>query len=590
MSFIVVRGAPLVSVPTISVTPSGVDKLVVALAAPSTVVPATGILGYNLQQSLSAGGPFADIATLVAPGSFPYTVSGLVSGTTYYYRAEGVDAGPNRDSSDWSAIVNATVGSTPPVGSAIAYPRIGAYPIGGSPRAYDDDAFILWASKHNGPMLMGVWDGWQNGDSAQRTKSFAQVCSLMISTSSNADPPIPIQYTNSLTKNLTAGGEVPARVTIINNNNFMVKTSYPNGSNIPASYWNASYSVGNIAPSANEPTYQGRNWRQYSVDYYYDFGKAGGSLGLAFNTGGLFAANPSLKGMFVDDFYLAIPNLSTAGDWLRTGTAQAAPNSTVDAAIRQGQASLAAYWKARSPGDYTLANISQVRSASTNTSGTDGVFHGGVCEGLMGFSWSQEVFDSWLGMMNRYAAEINFCIAPKLAIFGHGNVTYDGRDYYYPTTPYQAAKYGFCSCHLHDGFYYPNSIGNGSVSNANAGYNCNLRNWFDYYAVHPVTGVAQAYPNVALGYGYLGTPIDSYYITGTTVAWQSGVFRRRFFNNTTGKEWWVLVNPKGNGTQTINLGTTMNKITSISQDTTIDNGSSVTSVTMSAASGLILFK
>jgi hypothetical protein len=68
-----------------------------------------------------------------------------------------------------------------------------------------------------------------------------------------------------------------------------------------------------------------------------------------------------------------------------------------------------------------------------------------------------------------------------------------------------------------------------------------------------------------------------------TAAWQKGVWRRDFDNGI------VLVNPKGNGQQTVTLETPYVKIKG-SQDPATNNGQTVTSVTLKDRDGIMLLR
>jgi hypothetical protein len=71
--------------------------------------------------------------------------------------------------------------------------------------------------------------------------------------------------------------------------------------------------------------------------------------------------------------------------------------------------------------------------------------------------------------------------------------------------------------------------------------------------------------------------------TKPTAAWQKGVWRRDFDNGI------VLVNPKGNGAQTVTLEEPFVKIKG-SQDPATNNGQTVTTVTLKDRDGIILMR
>ena len=111
-------------------------------------------------------------------------------------------------------------------------------------------------------------------------------------------------------------------------------------------------------------------------------------------------------------------------------------------------------------------------------------------------------------------------------------------------------RYGLGTCLLDDGYY--------SFTDTNAGYYGVV--WFD--ELDQSLGAAQAAP---------------------TAAWQKGVWRRDFDNG------MVLVNPKGNGQQTVTLESPFIKIKG-SQDPVTNSGQTVTTVTLKDRDGIMLLR
>ena len=125
---------------------------------------------------------------------------------------------------------------------------------------------------------------------------------------------------------------------------------------------------------------------------------------------------------------------------------------------------------------------------------------------------------------------------------------------------YQGVRYGLASCLLDNGYFYYtpgpyNTIG-----------------WFDEFTVN--LGAPVAGPN---------NPTNGTYSNGGLTVWQNGVWRRDFTNGI------ALVNPKGNGPQTVTLETTY-KHFSGTQDPSVNNGQSVTTVTLNDRDGVILLR
>src|SRR5262249_2075403 len=148
------------------------------------------------------------------------------------------------------------------------------------------------------------------------------------------------------------------------------------------------------------------------------------------------------------------------------------------------------------------------------------------------------------------------------------------------TTPYRAMRYGLACCLMKDGYYYAEGeVPNGSWDQIR---------WFDEFSVYQ--GVAQGVSaaNVGAGMGYLGLPVAGGTGAIQTAARWDGVWAREFAGGL------VLMNPKGNGSQTVTIaelgGATLWKHISGTQGT-INNGQNVTTdVHLDDRDGLILLR
>ena len=103
------------------------------------------------------------------------------------------------------------------------------------------------------------------------------------------------------------------------------------------------------------------------------------------------------------------------------------------------------------------------------------------------------------------------------------------------------------------------------------------RRWFDEY------------DNAGAGVGYLGEPVCGSAGEPQKSAWNNGVWMREFASGV------VLWNPKGNGTQTVDVsglvipsGHAGLKRIAGTQDTSVNNGLAATSVTLKDRDGVIL--
>lgn len=166
---------------------------------------------------------------------------------------------------------------------------------------------------------------------------------------------------------------------------------------------------------------------------------------------------------------------------------------------------------------------------------------GGVLEAVIGKPYSAETWGGWKAMMREYTTIMQVVSQPKLVIFNQWG---DPKDY-------QSFRYGFTTCLMNDGYY--------SFTSESAGYYGVV--WFDEY-------------DAKLGLPSGGPPIS---------AWQHGVWRRDFTNGI------ALVNPKGNGPQTVTLETPFVKIQG-TQAVTVNNGQTVTKVTLRDRDGIILLR
>ncbi len=173
---------------------------------------------------------------------------------------------------------------------------------------------------------------------------------------------------------------------------------------------------------------------------------------------------------------------------------------------------------------------------------------GGVMESMIGQTYSVETtapFNSTTGdsLMGWYRKMIDACRAPKLAIFGHDN---------WVSGDFQGMRYGLATTLMDDAYYYISGM---------TSYDPSKLLWFDEFSFD------------------LGYPIQP----RQEAQWSQGVWRRDFDNGI------VLINPKGNGPRTVNLGGTFRKLLgSPDQDPVTNNGATVTSVTLTDRDGIIL--
>jgi hypothetical protein len=248
---------------------------------------------------------------------------------------------------------------------------------------------------------------------------------------------------------------------------------------------------------------------------------------------------PHIDGFFMDNVFVQ-PNV--AGDWYRDNTLLQPSDPRAQAAIQAGYERYFSLVRTLMPGKYQIGNVAEWGQSGPVPAGYVGMADGGLMEAMIGASWSIEGWGGWQEMMNQYTRVMNALKAPKLAIFNQ----------YGSPTDYQSFRYGFASCLMNNAYY--------SFTNPANGYTGVV--WFDEYNAN------------------LGEPVAA---SPPTAAWQKGVWRRDFTNGI------ALVNPKGNGPQTVSLGGTFVKIKG-TQDPAVNNGETVTSVTLQDRDGIILLR
>ncbi|MGA7538165.1 MAG: putative glycoside hydrolase [Steroidobacteraceae bacterium] len=252
-----------------------------------------------------------------------------------------------------------------------------------------------------------------------------------------------------------------------------------------------------------------------------------------------YTPNPDIDGLFLDNVF---PQPRVAGDWNDEGVVLQASDPKAAAALQAGYERWFSLTHELMPGKYQIGNIgSWVTSAKSVPAGYVDMVNGGVLEALIGEPYSAETWGGWQGMMNEYQTLMRSVSEPKLVIFNQWG----------DPTDYQSFRYGFASCLMDDGYY--------SFTSSSTGYYG--VEWFDEYNAK------------------LGNPIGA----PPTGAWQKGVWRRDFSNGI------ALVNPKGNGAQTVTLGGSFVKLKG-TQDPAVNNGQTVTEVTLGDRDGIILLR
>jgi hypothetical protein len=250
-----------------------------------------------------------------------------------------------------------------------------------------------------------------------------------------------------------------------------------------------------------------------------------------------YKTTPSLDGFYMDNLFWK-PRVD--GDWNRDGKIDSKDDPAVQSYFRQGNRAYLDALRARMPGKYQIGNLTDWDNA-TSLSSYEGGVNGGEIEALLGYSWSVETWGGWQEMMKAYRKILAASAEPKLVMFQQIG----------SRTDYKTFRYGYASALMDDGYYVLTDPAKGDYG----------VNWFDEF-------------DAKLGQSITGPQ---------SVAWQKGVYRRDFENGI------VLVNPKGNGTQTITLEMDYKRIAG-TQDKGVNNGQTTRSVTLGERDGIVLLR
>lgn len=271
-----------------------------------------------------------------------------------------------------------------------------------------------------------------------------------------------------------------------------------------------------------------------------------------------FASVPEFDVWFIDNVFYK-PRRDA--DWNRDGSNDSKDNATVRTYYRQGNIDHVSAINQLQRGVTIMGNIDGWSSSSDGflrESQYQGLFAGALHEHAIGQSYAEEsLTDGWNVMMSSYRSLMDRTLAPHLVIFSA-----DGA-----ATDYATFRYAFASALMENGYFsYSVVNGTGHVTYSDV-------QWFDEY---DLAGAATT--------SWLGAAVDGPRRSPTA----NGVYLRRFQNGL------AIVNPKGNGTRTVNLSTlfpgeTYKHIAGV-QDSVINNGTMVTSVTVPARGGVILVK
>jgi hypothetical protein len=242
---------------------------------------------------------------------------------------------------------------------------------------------------------------------------------------------------------------------------------------------------------------------------------------------------------------------STA-DWNRDGTNDSRDDVTVRGWWRDGQRAYYDTAKVTAPDLLVMVNADSDLDGTVYPAGADhfaqyaGVVNAAFIEHGFGASWSVETWGSWAQLMAWYRHLFDNLLAPKIVVLDAG---------FTDTTDYQYLRYALASALLEDGYF-------------SASTDYNEIPWFDEF---DLAGTAST--------KWLGQPVDP----PPTAPWLQGVYRRRFDGGV------ALVNPKGNGAQTVTLEAGYRRFLG-TQAPAVNDGQPVTSLTLADRDGILLVR
>jgi hypothetical protein len=441
----------------------------------------------------------------------------------------------------------------PPVSTAV-FPRVAAYAIAG-PHAHH----LAVTREALATMDLVVMNQWETWESDRGGYTFSAACADLKSRNPNIKL---FQYANSY-EQVDPGLESmrPYLHSVLNNRNWYVRSSYPNGQRLQffGTWW-----VGLVHPTA--PLLQ--NGKPF-LEWWFSEYLPGMYINGAFSQ---HAANPNLDGFFIDNvfMYARRGNGNLIGDWNADGTPDS-ENLDQTIQFRQAHRNGIDAGRATLPSHLFIAN-SFDHSFNNNPLNipypehiVQGRYQGGLLETLAGEPWSIEESGNVSAILNGAAKHRTWNSDESYHIIDcnrHHSLNNDLN-----AAHFRDFRHAFCMMTC--------------VTNGYVGFNSKIPT-----GATNVDQVLMRYDekdNAGAQKYYLGVAEDSP-LPATASPWQSGVYRRRFANG------WVLWNPKGNGTQTLSLGQTMRKIQGRTgySDTTVNNGASVTQITLQDRDGLVL--
>lgn len=408
------------------------------------------------------------------------------------------------------------------------YPRIGAVEIAGTNETVKPE-YRATLAKHD-LVILGMWQGWSGVDTATNAPLTMRdvVVDIKGRAAAGGNNNILIgKYTNFMESGESADGASSDKAQKLSsevgpgyavNNDWWARDSNSERVSSYRGNWNT-----NVTEFVQRDS-NGDTFPEWSIERDYNL---------------FFRDIPELNLWFIDNWFYR-PRVTA--DWDGDGRNDDPNFESVRRSYRKGYLNGLRRLRQLSPNMVVVGNVDgspQENDGMLSESEFRGQV-GGLFEGAMGLSWSQETWAGWESMMEQYQVTTANSRNRLSIMTVHGEAT-----------DYALMRYGLASCLMDDGYYYYTTI--------DTEYRSAL--WFDEYDVD------------------LGRAIDPPQFSPS----QNGVYSRRFQNGI------VFVNPKGNGTRTVQIEPGYSRIDG-RQDRSVNNGQAASTVTLSERDGIILVK
>jgi hypothetical protein len=459
--------------------------------------------------------------------------------------------------------------STSAAEAATVFPQIGVQLIYGGQAV--PTANISQLAQYSWILLGGNYPGWAAvnvaGGGYPTRDQVVVALKSQTHIGKNAVTPFVVQYENFPDLEIT-GSWFPEWAAAVATNNWYVYQSGSSGTKAQSA-WNSSWAIANLAHVVGTDAATGLYPMQLATQLLYQ------RYYLGSGSGGAAMAAPHLDGYFLD----VIPQRDLAGsaaDWLRNGTNLASTDPNATAAETLGKADFPAQLAKLNPGLAATGNAEFGYDMSPVGSGglgmTSSNLSGTLTQAMQQYMWATAGgasnvlnFGGFSGFMTWYQT-----IDAQLKAGGQAILTGG-----VSTTDYQLVRYSLCATLMRNGiavYGLTNYVSSPSQSDLVDPSNRATYPVFDEFWGGSL--------NLS---GYLGAAASTAQGAVQTAAWQNGVWRRDFVNGI------ALVNPAGNGSKTVTLETTYQKLTG-TQAPNVNNGQKVTSVTLADGDGLILMR